>query len=46
MGIKGDSPEEDESDDLIRGADKLMKMELRVLDLIDFDLYVSNIEYN
>jgi hypothetical protein len=46
MGIKGESTDETPTQEYIQGAEKLMEMELRVLDLIDYDLFVSNVEYN
>ena len=47
MGIKGnESSNSLPNQSYVRGADKLMEMELRLLDLIDFDLYVSIQEFN
>ena len=46
MDVKGDSADDASSQCYLEGAKKLIKMELRVLDLIDFDLYVSPEEYN
>ena len=41
MGIRGAS-----SQSLSEGADRLMNMELTMLDILDFDLHVSISEYN
>jgi hypothetical protein len=49
MGIKGGDPataDGSSTQSYVMGAEKLMMMELRVLDLIDFNLYVSISEYN
>jgi hypothetical protein len=49
MEIRGGDPSSTDgssSQSYVLGAEKLMAMELRVLDLIDFNLYVSIQEYN
>lgn len=46
MGIRSDNSSSSPTKSYQEGADLLMAMELRTLDLINFDLYVSINEYN
>jgi hypothetical protein len=46
MGLRGDNSNFSPTKNYQEGADLLMAMELRVLDLIDFNLHVSLTEYN
>lgn len=46
MGIRSDNQSSSPTKSYQEGADLLMAMELRTLDLINFDLYVSIYEYN
>jgi hypothetical protein len=46
MGIRGENSNSSPTKSYQEGADLLMAMELRALDLIEFDLHVSLEEYN
>ena len=46
MGIRGENSNSSPTKSYQAGADLLMAMELRALDLIEFDLHVSLEEYN
>ena len=46
MGIRGENSNFSPTKSYQAGADLLMAMELRALDLIEFDLHVSLEEYN